>query len=67
MCKRHTFTDQRMKRLVELRWFHSDLPQAEYWFGCEERLVGRLFGNALDSGAGRFGAEQLRRYKLIPE
>jgi len=44
-----------------------DLPQSEYWFGCEERLVGCLFENALDSGAGRFGAEQLRRYKLIPE
>jgi len=40
---------------------------ASTYIGCEERLVGRLFGNALDSGAGRFGAEQLRRYKLIPE
>jgi hypothetical protein len=42
--QRHTFTDQRMKRLVQLGWFHSDTPQAEYWLGCEKRQVGRLFG-----------------------
>ena len=65
--QRHAFTYERMERFVELGWFHLDLPQSEYWFGCEERLVSRLFGNALDSGAGHFGAEQLRRYKLIPE
>jgi hypothetical protein len=64
--QRHTFADQRMKRLVKLGWFHLYLPQAEYWFGCEERPVSRLFGNALECGAGRFGAEQLRQYKLIP-
>jgi hypothetical protein len=63
----HMFTDQRMKRLIQLGWFHLDLPQAKYWFGCEERPVGRLFGDALDCCAGRFGAEQRRRYKLIPE
>ena len=39
---------------------------ASTYIGCEERLVGRLFGNALDSGAGRFGADQLRQDKLIP-
>jgi hypothetical protein len=65
--QRHTFADQRMKRFVKLGWFHLDLPQAEYWFGCEQRLVSPLFGNALDCRAGRFGAEQRRRYKLIPE
>jgi len=44
-----------------------DLPQAEYWLGREERQVGHLFWNALDCRTGRFGAEQRRRYKLIPE
>jgi hypothetical protein len=65
--QRHTFTDQRMKRLVQLGWFHLDLPQVEYWFRCEEWPVGLPFGIALDCRAGRFGAEQLRQYKLIPE
>jgi hypothetical protein len=65
--QRHTFTDQRMKRLVKLGWFHLGLPQAEYWFGHEERQVGPLFGNALDCRSGRFGAEHRRRYKLISE
>ena len=65
--QRHTFTDQRMKRLVQLGRFQLDLPREEYWFGCEERQIARLFGNALDCRAGRFGAEQRRRYKLIPE
>jgi hypothetical protein len=37
--QRHTFADQRMKRLVKLGWFHLGLPQAKYWFGCEERPV----------------------------
>jgi hypothetical protein len=37
-----------MERLVQLGWFHLDLPQAEYWFGREERPVGRLFWNAFD-------------------
>src|ERR1035437_8956957 len=45
----HAFADQRMKRLIKLGWFHLDLPQEKYWFGCEERPVGRLFGDALDS------------------
>jgi len=43
------------------------LPQAEYWFGREKSQIGHLFGNALDCRAGRFGAEQRRQYKLIPE
>ena len=63
----HTLADQRMKRLVQLGRFHLDLPREEYWFGCEERQIARLFGNALDCRAGRFGAEQRRQYKLIPE
>jgi hypothetical protein len=65
--QRHTFADQRMKRLVKLGWFHLGLPQAEYWFGREKSQIGHLFGNALDCRAGRFGAEQRRQYKLIPE
>jgi hypothetical protein len=65
--QRHTFADQRMKRLVQLGWFHLDIPQAEYWFGCEGRQIGPLFGKALDCLAARFVAEQRRRYKLIPE
>jgi len=44
-----------------------DLPQSEYWFGCEESEVGPLYVNALDCRGGRFGAEQRRQYKLIPE
>jgi hypothetical protein len=56
-----------MKRLVKLGWFHSGLPQAEHWFGCEEWPVGHPFRNVLDCRAGRFEAEQQRRYKLIPE
>jgi hypothetical protein len=63
----HTFADQRMKRLIQLGWFHSELPQAEHWFGCEEWPVGHPFGNALDRCVGSFGVEQRRRYKLIPE
>ena len=65
--QRHTFADQRMKRFVKLGWFHLGLPQADYWFGCEEWPVGHLFGNALGCRAGRFGVGQRRRYKLIPE
>jgi hypothetical protein len=65
--QRHTLTDQRMKRLIELGWFHLGLPQEEYWFGCEERQVGPLSGDVFDCRAGRCGAEQRRRYKLIPE
>ena len=65
--QRYTFADQRMKRLVKLGWFHLDLPQAEYWFGREERHVGLLFGNTPDCHAGLFGAEQRRQYKLISE
>jgi hypothetical protein len=56
-----------MKRFVKLGWFHLDLPQAEYWLGREERPVCPLFGDASDCRAGRFEAEQRRRYKLIPE
>jgi hypothetical protein len=63
--QRHTFADQRMKRFVKLGWFHLDLPQTEYWFGCEEWPVGHLFEDALDCRDGRCEAEQRRRYKLI--
>jgi hypothetical protein len=56
-----------MERLIQLGWFHLDVPQAEYWFGCEEWQLGHLFGDALDCGVGRFEAEQRRRYKLISE
>jgi hypothetical protein len=65
--QRHTFADQRMKRLIQLGWFHLELPQAEYWFRCEEWPVGHLFEDVFDCRVGRFGAEQRRRYKLIPE
>jgi hypothetical protein len=54
--QRHTFADQRMKRLIQLGWFHLDSPQAEYWFRREEWVVGQPFWNALDYHAGRFGA-----------
>jgi hypothetical protein len=53
--QRHTFAYQRMKRLIKLGWFHLEFPQAEYWFGREEWVVGQPFWNALDCGAGRFG------------
>jgi hypothetical protein len=53
--QRHTFADQRMKRLVKLGWFHLDVPQLKYWFGCEEWPVGPDFWNALDCRAGRIG------------
>jgi hypothetical protein len=56
-----------MKRLVKLGWFHLGLPQAEYRFGRGEWVVGQPFWNAFDYRAGSFGAEQRRRYKLIPE
>jgi hypothetical protein len=36
----HTFADQRTKRLIELRWFHLDLPQSEYWLIYEEKRSG---------------------------
>jgi hypothetical protein len=65
--QRHTFADQRMKRLVELRWFHLDLPQSECWFGCEESQVGPLYVIALDCRIDRLGMESRRQYKLIPE
>jgi hypothetical protein len=65
--QRHTFADQRMKRFVKLGWFHLDLPQVEYWLGCDEWPVGHPFGNALGCRAGGFAAKQQRRYKLIPE
>ena len=26
----HTFANQRMERLIQLGWFHLDVPQAEY-------------------------------------
>jgi hypothetical protein len=53
--QRHTFADQRMKRLIQFGWFHSDSPLAEYWFGCEEWPVGHLFGDALDCRAAALG------------
>jgi hypothetical protein len=42
--QRHTFANQRMKRLIQLGWFHLDSPQTEYWFGCEERPAGLDLG-----------------------
>jgi hypothetical protein len=65
--QRHTFADQRMKRLVKLGWFHLGLPQTEYRFGRGEWVVGQPFWNAFDYRAGSFGAKQRRRYKLIAE
>ncbi len=65
--QRHTFTDQRMKRLVKLGWFHLDLPQSEYRFGREESQVGPLYVIALHCRIDRLGKEQRRQYKLIPE
>jgi len=44
-----------------------DLPQSEYWFGCEESEAGTLYVIALDCRIDRLGKELRGQYKLIPE